>query len=178
MFKAIYNPRQIETEPLERRILVHSAMLYECVVCKTVYQFWLEKGLEDRKQDKIEPEKHKPVPFTTPCLCGGTASHIAWDKDIELDDYRLLEEDENYFENTEEYDYGVSHIRNKGLKQKIVIPNIAHLQDVLEEERKERRQKEYAELKQASSCDEDDPYGLAHISTSKLKAELRRRKRW
>ena len=28
------------------------------------------------------------------------------------------------------------------------------------------------------TTDEDDPYGLAQISTSKLKAELRRRKRW
>ena len=177
----MYKPRQVETEPLERKILVHSAMLYECEVCRTIYRFWLEKGLEDRKQDEIEPENHKPVPFCTTCLCGGTARHIAWDKDIVLDDYRLLEEKENYFEKTEESSCGVSHFRNEGsmrVRLSMNFPNLAYLADMLADEKREKEKKALREMEQLATSEEDDPYGLAHISTSKLKAELRRRKRW
>lgn len=61
--RIMYESRTIETEPLNRKIMVHTAMHYKCEVCGTVFQFWLEKGLEDRKQDEINRENHKPVPF-------------------------------------------------------------------------------------------------------------------
>lgn len=66
--KAMFKRRNIETEPLNRKIMVHSAMHYKCEVCGRVFRFWLEKGLEDKKQDRINPENHKPVPFCTGCL--------------------------------------------------------------------------------------------------------------
>lgn len=85
-------------------------------------------------------------------------------KCIELDDYRALSENENYFENKEDESCGVSHFRNKG-NAKIIRP------DLFFGERQEKKE-EIFESK------EDDPFGLAYISTSTLKAELRRRKRW
>lgn len=164
------NKRIIETEPLKRTVVVHGAMTYECDECKTKYLFWLEKGLEDRMQDEINPEKHKPVPYCITCSCGGTARHVDWHRDIRLDEYIRLEGQENYFENVESESWGVPHIRNGGAMDSLHIlqrqfaalnwPSITEIE-------------EYAE-----PFEEDDPYGLAHISTSKLKAELKRRKRW
>lgn len=162
--RIMYERREIEKNPLKREVLVHSAMYYKCEVCGTIFQFWLEKGLEDKKQDEINLQSHKPVPFCIGCLCGGTAEHIAWGSDIELDDYRPLSENENYFENKEDESCGVSHFRNKG-NAKIIRP------DLFFGERQEKKE-EIFESK------EDDPFGLAYISTSTLKAELRRRKRW
>ncbi len=170
--RIMYDRREIEKEPLKRKILVHSAMHYKCEVCGTIFQFWLEKGLEDRKQDEINPNSHKPVPFCIGCLCGGTAQHFAWGSDIKLDDYRQLKEDENYFENTEDENCGVSHFRNDGNTRvvKPVFPELPDLEKIFGE-RKEIKE-------EAFEPEEDDPYGLAHISTTTLKSELRRRKRW
>lgn len=176
MNKKIYPSRSVETQPLEREILVHGAMLYECECCGRVFQMWLEKGLEDRKQDAINPSSHKPVSFCIGCLCGGTAKHIAWQNDICLDEYRPLKENENYFENTKDKDYGVSHFRNNGsadIESQVIEKFIQGVHWKSDEEREQERQAEEFE-----SDFEDDPYGLAHISTSTLKSELRRRKRW
>lgn len=176
MNKKIYLSRSVETQPLEREILVHGAMLYECECCGRMFQMWLEKGLEDRKRDAINPSSHKPVPFCIGCLCGGSAKHIAWQNDICLDEYRPLKENENYFENTKDKDCGVSHFRNNGsadIESQVIEKFIQGVHWKSNEEREQERQAEEFE-----SDFEDDPYGLAHISTSTLKSELRRRKRW
>lgn len=169
--------RNIERNPLNREIMVHSAMYYKCKVCGTIFQFWLEKGLEDRKQDEINPQNHKPVPFCIGCLCGGIAQHFAWGSDIRLDDYRPLGEDENYFENTEDSDCGVSHFRNEGnikiVKQE--FPDISEFVKLIATEHEERKKVREQDFR---GDFEDDPYRLAYVSTSTLKAELRRRKRW
>lgn len=172
--KIMYESRSIETEPLRREIMVHSAMYYKCKTCGTTFQIWLEKGLEDKKQDEVNPENHKPVPFCIDCLCGGIAQHIAWERDIELNDYRPLKGDENYFENTEDEDCGVSHFRNNGsaMVSKSEFPDLLELKKKMFLEREREIQKESFEP------EEDNPYGLAHISTTTLKEELRRRKRW
>ena len=49
----LYERKDIEAEPLKREIMVHLAMHYKCEVCGTVFRFWLEKGLEDKKQDEM-----------------------------------------------------------------------------------------------------------------------------
>lgn len=173
--RTMHAGRSVETEPLNRKIMVHTAMHYKCEVCGTIFQFWLEKGLEDRRQDEINPKNHKPVPFCTACLCGGTAQHFAWGSDIRLDDYRELKEDENYFENTETEDCGVSHFRNNG-NAKVVrpeYPELKELADIFAEEERNRSKERFA-----PEPEEDDPHGLAYVSTTTLKAELRRRKRW
>lgn len=120
-------------------------------------------------------KNHKPVPFCIGCICGGTEQHFAWGSDIRLEDYRPLEEYENYFENIEDKDCGVAHFRNEG-SASIVSPDIEKfIQGVHWDTNEEMERKRQEDLRNDF---EDDPYGLAHISTSTLKAELRRRKRW
>lgn len=173
--KILYARRNIEADPLSRKIMVHTDMHYKCETCGTIFQFWLEKGLEDRKQDEINPKNHKPVPFCIGCLCGGTAQHFAWASDIRIDDYRPLKEVENYFENAEDEDCGVSHFRNNG-NVKVVnpkLPELKELADVFAEEERNRNKELFT-----PEPEEDDPYGLSYVSTTTLKAELRRRKRW
>ncbi len=164
--RILYHKSDVETEPLKRKILIHMAMYYQCECCNKVYRFWLEKGLEDKKQDAVFPESHKPVPYIIPCLCGREARHIAWNEDITLNDYMPLSENMNYFENVEDSNCGRPHYRNAGEVEIKKIP-VPELKMVLKEDKEERFVDE-----------DDDPYGLAHVSTSKLKAELRRRKRW
>lgn len=179
MNQKIYSRRSVEIQPLEREVLVHGAMLYECECCGHVFQMWLEKGLEDRKQDAIRPSSHKPVPFCIGCLCGGIAKHIAWQNDIHLDEYRQLKENENYFENSPESDYGISHFRNYidfAVREYREFYEFEELKRIFEEERAESVQRAFKEIEETDK--EDDPYGLAHVSMSTLKAELRRRKRW
>lgn len=159
-----YKTRCIEKKPLARTIMVHTAMHYKCEKCGKVFQFWLEKGLEDSKQDEINPLNHKPVPFCIGCLCGGIAQHFAWGSDMHLDDYRPLKEDENYFKNAENEDCGVSHFRNFGNSE---FHN-SKLKELVNS----------FETTLTSEPREDDPYGLAYVSTTVLKKELRRRKRW
>lgn len=175
MNQRIYAGRSIETEPLSREVLVHGAMLYQCECCGRVFRMWLEKGLEDRKQDEINPGSHKPVPFCIDCLCGGLAKHIAWQNDIHLDEYRLLKENENYFENSPESNCGISHFRNNVDFRIQEFPEFEELKRLFETEREESVENVFKRIEEDS---EDDPYGLAHVSTSTLKAELRRRKRW
>ena len=64
IFKQNKNPEEYED------VIVHGYMVYECRDCGTIYKMWLEKGLEDRVQDKKCPDKHKPVPFGIRCKCG------------------------------------------------------------------------------------------------------------
>lgn len=185
MNQKIYAGRSIETEALSREVLVHGAMLYQCECCGRMFQMWLEKGLEDRKYDNANPGYHKPVPFCIGCLCGGVAKHIAWQNDIHLDEYRPLKESENYFENSPESTCGIAHFRNdsefaiqelpefKELKR--LFENDEELKRLFETEREESIDNAFKRIEEDS---EDDPYGLAHITTSTLKAELRRRKRW
>lgn len=97
----IYGQNEIETQTLEREILVHGAMHYKCENCGEMYRIWLEKGLEDRLQDEEYPELHKPVPYIILCACGGRAKHILWETDIHLNEYRKLKDTENYFENVQ-----------------------------------------------------------------------------
>lgn len=175
--KIMHESKDVETKPLNRVIMVHSAMHYKCEVCGTIFQFWLEKGLEDGKQDEINPKNHKPVPFCIGCLCGGTAQHFAWWSDIRLDDYRPLEENENYFENTEDGDCGVSHFRNEG-NAKFIRPKFPEISDLMKAVVEEQEERERARKEDFRGDFEDDPYGLGYVSTTTLKAELRRRKRW
>lgn len=175
MNQRIYAGRSIETEPLSREVLVHGAMLYQCECCGRIFQMWLEKGLEDRKQDEINPCSYKPVPFCIDCLCGGIAKHISWQNDIYLEEYRPLKENENYFENSPESNCGISHFRNNVDFRIQEFPEFEELKRFFETEREESIENDFKRIEEDS---EDDPYGLAHITTSTLKAELRRRKRW
>lgn len=167
MNRKIYEESEIETKSLDKQIMVHGAMNYECEVCGKGFLMWLEKGLEDRVSDVITGQ-HKPVPFTIACLCGGVARHVRWNNDIHLGEYAELREDMSYFGNEEDCDCGVPHIRTRGEKCYLQTTSLVNnLENICDE--KELR---------CVPTDEDDPYGLAQISTSKLKAELRRRKRW
>lgn len=167
---AMFPMKRIETEPIDREIMVHYAMHYKCDACGKIFRFWLEKGLEDKN---YTGKLHKPVPFGIACLCGGTATHFAWQSDIRLDDYRPLTEYENYFENTEDSDCGISHFRNDGNER--IRNNVEFQHPNLEELFEELRNKDEQELSKQAEC---DPYGLADVSTTTLKSELRRRKRW
>lgn len=84
-------------------------------------------------------------------------------------DYRPLKENENYFENTEKYHCGISHIRNNGMGY--FTPGLLEFID-------SSLQKENRSMASFfdDDVDKDDPYGLAHVSTTTLKKELRRRK--
>lgn len=183
--KIYYEPREREKEPLQREIMVHLSMFYQCDCCRKIFRFWLEKGLEDKRQDLKEPERHKPVPYCTACLCGGTLQHSFWNMDVQLDDYRRLKENENYFENEPESSCGIPHIRNEGhavIREESFssLPELRDLSAVLEADGRERQRRQKRNemfLPPADEDDfEDDPYGLAHISTTTLKKELRRRK--
>lgn len=93
----------VETgEPIRREELkhpVHGFFLYECEKCGAVYQMYLDKGLEDKVQDKYYPDRHKPVPYIIRCRkCDGMVRHILWgigDKD----EYEELPEGASYFKN-------------------------------------------------------------------------------
>lgn len=91
--------------------MVHGAMWYKCEQCGKKWRMWLERGLEDRMQDSIEPDKHKPVPFIIGCKCGGNASHFSWIDDIHLDKYMPLADHMSYFKNDPARDCGVPVVR-------------------------------------------------------------------
>lgn len=171
MNRKIYEEREIEVQPLERKIMVHGAMNYECEVCGKGFLMWLEKGLEDKVSDILNGN-HKPVPFTIPCLCGGVARHVRWNEDVHLDEYADLQENMSYFSNDDDCDCGVPHIRTNGEKCYMATEKLKELQKAL------IRNCEEQESVYDSMDEDDDPYGLACFSTSQLKAELRRRKRW
>lgn len=166
--RILYEPKEIETKPLDRKIMVHGAMNYECEVCGKSFLMWLEKGLEDKVSDALTGQ-HKPVPFTIACLCGGIAKHVRWHDDIRLGEYAELKENMSYFGNEEDCDCGVSHIRTDGEKCYSYTTNMPKIKPIIELEEEPLYVPTYTN---------DDPYGLAHVSTTKLKAELRRRKKW
>ena len=172
--KKIYQSKSIETEPLTREVLVHGAMNYKCEDCGKIFRMWLEKGLEDKIQDAIYPDKHKPVPFTIGCLCGGLAQHTAWHEDIELGTYRPLGDGMSYFENTDYCDCGRPHLKTDGCHISNPLKNrfeeIAEYMKQQVDEEKERLQ--------ALSEHRNRETGLEMYSTTQLKEELRRRKRW
>lgn len=91
--------------------MVHGAMWYKCEKCGKKWRMWLEKGLEDRMQDALEPDKHKPVPFIIGCTCGGQASHFDWQDDVRLGGYRPIAEHMSYFKNDISSDRGVPVLR-------------------------------------------------------------------
>lgn len=169
-----YQPKNIETDMLTREVLVHGAMTYKCEDCGKTFRMWLEKGLEDKLQDAIHPEKHKPVPFTIGCLCGGLAQHTAWNEDVELGTYRPLGDCMSYFENTDDCDCGRPHIKTDGCHvnepQKNRFEDIAEYMERAVEEEKKRQQVLSEPVRNRT--------GLEMYSTSQLKEELRRRKRW
>lgn len=111
--------KQQESVP-EGVTLVHGYFIYECKRCGTVYQMYLEKGLEDRVQDKLYPENHKPVPFAIGCReCAkvaeatknnkyyGICYHILWGTG-DSDEYEELPEGASYFKNDPKADCGVA----------------------------------------------------------------------
>ncbi len=174
----MYEPKPIETEPLKRTILVHGAMYYKCEECGKIHLMWLEKGLEDREQDKEHPELHKPVPFCVACTCGGTATHFLWQSDIHLDGYQELAENESYFENSPDEDCGKPHLRTSERKKKQERDKT--LSDLLIEEFKHTEIQGFDKNEEQIKSDERSPVtqGLEGYTTSQLKAEIRRRKRW
>jgi len=94
-------------------VMVHGAMWYKCNKCGRKWRMWLEKGLEDREQDKIYPKAHKPVPFTIGCTCGGLANHVEWQDDISLGGYRPIADHMSYFKNDPNSDCGVPIVRGE-----------------------------------------------------------------
>lgn len=97
---------------------VHGYFIYECEECGTVYQMYLDKGLEDREQDKHKPDQHKPVPFMIGCRnCGkGFCKHILWGIG-DSETYEELPEGESYFKNDPNEPCGVA-VCNKSYHSK------------------------------------------------------------
>jgi hypothetical protein len=160
----LYSPKAIEDQPLNRIVMAHGAMHYQCKECGRMFRMWLEKGVEDCLTPDIE---RKPAPFTMGCLCGGEAHHIAWTSDIQFDSYRPITETMDYFENIDGCDHGIPHLRTNGNANLLLIDGnqLANLMQQQEEEKKAER-----ELLHTRD-------GLEHYSTTQLKEELRRRKR-
>ncbi|UWG09168.1 MAG: zinc-ribbon domain protein [Bacteriophage sp.] len=111
-YRKWYEKHKEDLESRKSPVIVHGYMLYECSGCGTVYKMYLEKGLEDRVQDKIYPEKHKPVPFAIRCKqCGGfQCSHRYW-KIGNSDIYEELPEGASYFKNTPKESCGMPVLR-------------------------------------------------------------------
>jgi DNA-directed RNA polymerase subunit RPC12/RpoP len=93
--------------------MVHGAMWYKCSECGKKWRMWLEKGLEDKIQDKFEPDKHKPVPFTIKCphCSNGLAQHVDWYDDVHMGCYRPIADHMSYFKNDSSSDCGIPIIR-------------------------------------------------------------------
>ena len=74
------------------KILVHSALTYECEKCGKRWRMYLECGVGTcgcsstcRFKGKCDVAKGKmPCPFMIGCTCGGTAKHIDWHKDTKF----------------------------------------------------------------------------------------------
>lgn len=97
---------------------VHGYFVYECEECGAVYQMYLDKGLEDKLQDRYYPDKHKPVPFMIGCRnCGkGYCKHILWGIG-DSETYEELPEGESYFKNDPNEPCGVA-VCNKSYHSK------------------------------------------------------------
>lgn len=124
---------------------VHGFFIYECNRCGTVYQMYLDKGLEDRLQDILYPEKHKPVPFSFMCReCAkvaevmrdkrfyGTCYHILWGIG-DSDEYTELPKGASYFKNDPKEDCGVPvcniSYRNKDAWLRAINSRIEYTQE-------------------------------------------------
>ena len=70
--------------------MVHGALVYRCEDCSEEWLMWLEEGVEGKN-------KIMPCPFMIACECGGFASHVDWDKNIELIELIPLKAGEKYF---------------------------------------------------------------------------------
>ena len=86
--------------------MTQKAMWYQCQMCGKRWRMWLEKGLEEHG------ENHKPVPFAIGCKCGGTAYHVDWHEDVELDAPVPIGGGMNYFANKFDSDCGVPILAN------------------------------------------------------------------
>lgn len=98
------NKKSEELKQSDNTVLVHKVMKYQCEECGKSFLMFLEKGLED---ENFTGEKHKPVPYTIKCKCGGYVRHINWQADIKLVDYAPLGKNMNYFANEKGCDCGV-----------------------------------------------------------------------
>ena len=62
-------------ETIERKIEIHACMVYKCERCGDLFHMYLETGVEDFQNKKLE---HQPSPFVTQCpYCGGLANDIS-----------------------------------------------------------------------------------------------------
>lgn len=113
MDKDKFYPKAKEEAPTAIAHPVHGYFIYECEECGTVYQMYLDKGLEDKEQDK-----HKPVPFMIGCRnCGkGYCKHILWGIGDSAT-YEDLPEGESYFKNDPNEPCGVA-VCNKSYRSK------------------------------------------------------------
>lgn len=120
MLRELINERMIRFEQ-KKEIIVHKYMIYQCQSCGTTCVMWLEKGIEDKKDDEITGH-HKPTPFMIGCpCCGNSMMHVHWecpDYEMEYRDYRKYVSATNYpvlrniFANFEDEPYGVPIIFN------------------------------------------------------------------
>lgn len=98
---------------------VHGYFIYECERCGTVYQMYLDRGLEDSVRDALYPKEHKPVPFAIMCKeCAkvaetlgrekpyGFCRHILWGIG-DSDTYTELPEGASYFRNDPKEPHGI-----------------------------------------------------------------------
>lgn len=119
MDKAKFYPKAKEEPPIEIVHPVHGYFMYECENCGAMYRMYLDKGLEDRVQDKIFPEQHKPVPFMIGCRnCGkGYCKHILWGiGDSEV--YEELPDGASYFKNDLNEECGVAVVKEPCAKSR------------------------------------------------------------
>lgn len=116
--KDTFYPKIKEKPPKEISHPVHGYFIYECGECGTVYQMYLDKGLEEKEQDKREPDQHKPVPFMIGCRnCEkGYCKHILWGIG-DSNRYEELPEGESYFKNDPNEPCGVA-VCNKSYRSK------------------------------------------------------------
>jgi hypothetical protein len=91
----------------------HGAIWFECQSCGKRWRMWLEKGIEDKRFRRIYPEKHKTIPDTIKCQCGGSAEHVDWQKDLKLKNYRVLLPNMNQFAYDENEEYGIPVLRKE-----------------------------------------------------------------
>ena len=86
-----------------KKVMVHSYMIYACDKCKEKFKIYCEKGVEDRNI-----ENYKPSPFVIMHKCGGFAT----DKSglipsCRSDKYIELPDNEAYFAYDESEPHGI-----------------------------------------------------------------------
>lgn len=107
--KRVKTSKQYSNEDISKELShpVHGFMIYECEKCGAIFRMWLDKGLEDRVADAVNPQLHKPVPFCIGCRkCeNGFAKHILWGIG-DNNEYEEIPEGANYFENSSDESCG------------------------------------------------------------------------